>query len=60
MKIIENLVVAIALVTLIGVMGTAPAAAVEFNLSGRFSDSSLNPLYDDGNFNGTYSIDDSA
>ncbi len=60
MKLSQKIAVATAGVAIIGFVGTAPAAAAEFNLSGSFTDSHLNSPYDNGYFSGTYSIDDSA
>lgn len=60
MKLAKKIAVATAGLALFGSVGTSPAAAAEFNLSGSFTDSHLDSPYDNGHFSGTYSIDDSA
>jgi len=60
MKLAQKIAVATAGLAFLSCVGTPAAAAAEFNLSGSFTDSHLDSPYDNGNFSGTYSIDDSA
>lgn len=60
MKLCQKLAFAALGAAILGCVGTSPAAAVDFNLSGTFAESNPNPSYNNGYFSGTYSVDDSA